>query len=156
LAHGIVRAVVAWSPPGIPRLDQARVDSIALAFAASVALVSSILCGLAPALRLSRGGASQLREGGRGSTGGGFRDRVRAGLVVGELAMSLLLLVGAGLLIRSALALQRVDLGFNPSGVMTARFTLPEQTYADPGREAEALRRVAEAARQIPGVTAAA
>jgi len=118
--------------------------------------VSSMLCGLAPALRLSRGGASQLREGGRGSTGGGFRDRVRAGLVVAEVAMSLLLLVGAGLLIRSALALQRVDLGFNPSGVMTARFTLPEQTYADPARESEVLRRVGEAARQIPGVTAAA
>jgi predicted permease len=157
LAYGIVRAVIAWSPPGIPRLDQARVDPIALAFAAGVALVSSILCGLAPALRLSRGaGASQLRDGGRGATGGGFRDRVRAGLVVGEVAMSLLLLVGAGLLIRSALALQRVDLGFNPAGVMTARFTLPEQTYADPAREAELLRRVGEAARQIPGVTAAA
>jgi predicted permease len=156
LAHGIVRAVVAWSPPGIPRLGQASVDPIALAFAAGLALVSSLLCGLAPALRLSRGGANQLREGGRGSTGGGFRDRVRAGLVVGEVAMSLLLLVGAGLLIRSALALQRVDLGFNPSGVMTARFTLPEQTYADPAREAEVLRRVGEAARQIPGVTAAA
>jgi predicted permease len=156
LAYGMLQAVIAWSPPGIPRLEQASVDPVALGFAAFVGMASSILCGVAPALRLAREVQGGLRDGRRGATGGGFRDRVRAGLIVAEVAMSVMLLVGAGLLIRSALALQRVDPGFDPSGVVTARFTLPEQTYADPEREADVIRRVGEAARQVPGVSAAA
>jgi putative ABC transport system permease protein len=157
LAHAALRAVIAWSPPGIPRLEQARLDPIALGFAAFVALLSSISCGVAPALRLARGPVQGgLHEGQRGTTAGGFRDRIRAGLIVGEVAMSLLLLVGAGLLIRSAIAMQRVNPGFDPAGVITARFTLPEQTYADPEREADLLRRLGETVRQSPGVSAAA
>ena len=159
LAHLMVRAVVAWSPPDIPRLDQAQVDPLALGFAVFAALTSSILCGIAPALRLARhiqGGLNAAHGGRRGTTGGGFRDRIRAGLIVGEVALSILLLTGAGLLIRSALALQRVDPGFDPYGVFTARFTLPEQSYADPVREADMLRRFGQAARLVSGVKAAA
>jgi putative ABC transport system permease protein len=156
LAHAMVRGVVAWSPPDIPRLERAQVDPLALGFAAFVALASSILCGIAPALRLAREVQGGLRDGRRGATGGGFRDRVRAGLIVAEVALSILLLVGAGLLIRSAVALQRVNPGFDPAGVFTARFTLPEQSYADPAREADVLRRFGEAAGQVHGVTAAA
>ncbi len=158
-AHAMVRGVVAWSPPDIPRLEQAQVDPLALGFAACAAFMSSILCGIAPALRLARevqGGLHDVHGGRRGTTGGGFRDRVRAGLIVAEVALSLLLLAGAGLLIRSALTLQRVNPGFNPAGVFTARFTLPEQTYADPVREADVLRLFGEAASQVPGVKAAA
>jgi predicted permease len=103
-----------------------------------------------------QGGLHDAHGGRRGTTGGGFRDRVRAGLIVAEVALSILLLTGAGLLIRSAIALQRVDPGFDPKGVFTARFTLPEQTYADPIREAEVIRRFGEAASQAPGVSAAA
>lgn len=159
LAHAMVRGVVAWSPPDIPRLEQARVDPLALGFAAFAALMSSILCGIAPALRLARdiqGGLNAVHGGRRGTTGGGRRDRLRAGLITAEVALSIVLLTGAGLLIRSAIALQRVDPGFDPVGVFTARFTLPEQTYTDPVREAEMLRRFGEAARQVPGVAAAA
>jgi putative ABC transport system permease protein len=159
LAHAMVRSVVAWSPPDIPRLEQAQVDPRALAFAACVAIASSILCGIAPALRLARevqGGLNAAHGGRRGTTGGGFRDRLRASLIAGEVALSILLLTGAGLLIRSAVALQRVNPGFDPSGVFTARFTLPEQSYADPVREADVLRRFGQAARAVPGVTAAA
>lgn len=156
MAYGLLQGVVAWSPPGIPRLDQARVDPLVLGFAAFIALASSILCGLAPALRLARAEQGGLHDGRRGTIGGGFRDRVRAGLIAAEVALSLMLLIGAGLLIRSALAMQRVDPGFDPSGVIAARFTLPEQTYTNPVREADVLRRMSEAVARIPGVTAAA
>lgn len=151
------RALIAWSPQGVPRVEQARIDPAALGFAVALALASSVLCGLAPALQLARSDVqSGLRDGGRGSTGGGFRDRLRAGLIVAEVALSLLLLFGAGLLIRSAIALQHVSPGFDPTGVLTARFSLPEAVYTDPVRESETLRRINDAAAALPGVSASA
>ena len=87
---------------------------------------------------------------------GGVRDRLRTGLIVGELAVALVLLVGAGLLIRSSIALQRVQPGFDPHGVMSARLSLPAAEYAEPGRVVQTFERIAEAARQIPGVEPAA
>jgi len=157
LAHWAVQSVVAWSPPGVPRLDQARVDGTALVFAASIALASSILCGLAPALRLAgREVQAGLHDSRRGATSGGARDRLRAGLIVAEVALSLLLLVGAGLLIRSAIALQRVNPGFDPTGVLSARLTLPATVYQDPEHIIATYERLAADARNIPGVTHAA
>ena len=149
LARAMLAAVVAWNPEHIPRLEAARIDPVALA--------SSVLFGLPPALRLSKPDVhTGLRDGARGATGGGFRDRLRAGLIVGEVALSLLLLFGAGLLIRSAMALQHVNPGFNPGGVLTARIALPAASYAEPDRVVAAFQRVADAAREIPGVTEAA
>src|SRR5262249_13204973 len=108
-------------------------------------------------LQLARGDVqAALRDGGRGAAGGGFRDRLRAALIVAEVALSLLLLFGAGLLIRSAIALQRVHPGFDVNGVLTARFTLPETSYADPVKESDALRRISDAASQLAGVTSSA
>jgi len=157
LAAWSTRALVAWAPDGVPRLEQAHLDLAALAFAVAVALASSVACGLAPALHLARTDTqTALRDGGRGATGGGFRDRLRGALIVSEVALSLLLLFGAGLLIRSAIALQRVHPGFDATGVLTARFTLPETTYGDPVHERDTLRRINEAALQLPGVTASA
>jgi putative ABC transport system permease protein len=150
-------ALVAWVPEGVPRVEQAHIDLAALSVAVALALASSMLCGLAPALRLARGDVqARLRDGGRGSTGGGLRDRLRAGLIVGEVALSLLLLFGAGLLIRSAIAMQHVSPGFDPTGVLTARFSLPEAVYTDPAHESDALRRINEAAAGLPGVSASA
>jgi putative ABC transport system permease protein len=157
LARTMLAAVVSWNPENIPRLEAARIDPVALAFAIAMALASSVLFGLAPALRLSKPDVhTGLRDGARGATGGGFRDRLRAGLIVGEVALSLLLLFGAGLLIRSAMALQHVNPGFNPGGVLTARIALPAASYAEPDRVVAAFQRVADAAREIPGVTEAA
>ena len=157
LANWFITGVVAASPPGVPRLDQARIDPVALAFAVAIGLASSVVCGLAPALRLARGDVqSGLREGGRGSTRGGFRDRLRAGLIVAEVALSLVLLVGAGLLIRSALALQRVNPGFDPHGVLSARVALPQTSYGDPARAGETFRHLADEVAALPGVTHAA
>jgi putative ABC transport system permease protein len=156
LAHWSVGAVVAWSPPDVPRLEQARINPLAVGFAIAIALVSSALFGVAPALRVSRSDVQTgLREGGRGSTGG-LRDRVRNALVVAEVALSLLLLFGAGLLIRSAIALQHTSPGFEPRGVLSARMTLPPTSYSDPGRIVETLRRIVEAAAATPGASSAA
>ena len=156
-AYGAVRGVALWSPPGIPRLEQTQVDRVTLSFTVAVAIASSVLSGLMPALRLARDDIQRgLHEGRRGSTGGGFRDRLRSGLMAGEVALSFVLLVGAGLLIRSAIAMQRVNLGFDPEGVFAARFSLPEQTYSDPTRELVTLQQIDEAARAVPGVNAAA
>jgi predicted permease len=157
LAKWSLAAVVAWSPPDVPRLDQAAIDPVALGFAVAIGLASSFMFGLAPAMRLSRADAQPaLREGARGSTGGGFRDRLRAGLIVGEVALSLLLLFGAGLLIRSAIALQHVNPGFDPDGVLSARVALPAATYSDPQRVVATFQRMADSAAGIPGVTHAA
>ena len=156
VARGSVAAVIAWSPGGVPRLERAQIDPVALAFAVGVALVSSVLCGLAPALRASRRDVQTgLRDGGRGSTGG-LRDRLRGSLIVAEVALSLLLLVGAGLLIRSAIALQQTNVGFDPHGVLSARVTLPPTSFTDPARIKETLRQIDEAAAAVPGVSSAA
>ena len=157
LARWFVAAVVAWSPQGVPRLEQARIDPVALGFAVALGLASSIICGLAPALRLARTDVQTgLRDGGRGSTGGGFRDRLRAGLIVAEVALSLLLLFGAGLLIRSAFALQRVNPGFDPHGVLSARIALPQASFGDPARIIGTFQRLASEAASVPGVSHAA
>jgi putative ABC transport system permease protein len=156
IAWAFIGAVLAWSPNDVPRLDQAHIDTTALAFAIGIAFVSSVVSGLAPALRVSRRDVqSALRDGGRGSTAGP-RDLLRGGLIAGEVALSLLLLVGAGLLIRSGIALQRTDPGFNPHGVLTARVTLPATAYTDPARIVATLRRIQDAAAATPGVASAA
>jgi predicted permease len=155
-ARGFLAGVIAWSPTNVPRLEQASIDPVALGFAIAIALLSSVLCGLAPALRASRQDVqSGLRDGGRGSTGG-LRDRLRGTLIVAEVALSLLLLVGAGLLIRSAIALQRTDTGFDPRGVLSARVTLPTTSFTEPAHIVETLRRINEAAASVPGVSSAA
>jgi len=155
-ARWFVAAVVAWSPNNVPRLEQASIDPVALAFAIAIALFSSVLCGMVPAWRVSRGDVqTALRDGGRGSTGG-LRDRVRSGLIVAEVALCVLLLVGAGLLIRSAIALQRTNTGFEPHGVLSARVTLPPTSYTVPARIIETLRRINEAAAAVPGASSAA
>ena len=156
LAKWSLAAVIAWSPPDVPRLEQAQIDPLALGFAVAIGLLSSAIFGLAPALRLSQIDVQPaLREGARGATGGGFRDRLRAGLIVAEVALSLLLLFGAGLLIRSALALQRVDPGFDPNGVLTARVALPAASYSTPDRIIATFQQMADAAAAIPGATRA-
>jgi predicted permease len=157
LAHVGLKLLVTYGPEGVPRLADARVDGAVVACALVLALVSSVVAGLIPALRASRPALSAaLRAGGRGVRQGGTRDRVRAALVVGEVALALTLLVGAGLLVRSARALERVDPGFEPRGLLTARVTLPRAEYADAERVKRAFVRMAEELAARPGVAAAA
>jgi predicted permease len=151
-----VRALVAIAPEGVPRLEQAGVDARVLLFTLGVSVACSLVVGLAPALRSARPELqSTLRAGGRGHVGGG-RDRVRAALVVGEVALALVLLTGAGLLTRSAVLLTRVEPGFDPAGVTTARIMLPAASYPDAPRIVSAFERIVDEARRAPGVSSAA
>src|SRR5580704_17109897 len=109
-----------------PRMADARIDLPVLAFTVAISLASGILFGLAPALQLSKPDLSTvLRDEGRGSTGSRGRNRARNLLVIAQVALSMVLLVGSGLLIRSFVRLQTVNLGFDPAHVLTMRIALP-------------------------------
>ena len=156
LAQSGIRALVAMSPPGVPRLEQAGLDSVVVLFTIAVAFLCALIFGLAPALRAVRTYLQTgLRGAGRSAASAGVRDRLRTTLIVGELALALLLLSGASLLIQSAIALQRVPPGFNPEGVLSARLSLPAEQYGTPERAQLAFEAIVEQARAIPGVRAA-
>ena len=156
LAYWLLRALKASSPDGVPRLDQASLDATAVGFALVVALASSVFFGLLPAVRVAGPGLqSALQEGGR-SGAGVTRDRVRPTLVVIEVALSLVLLVGAGLLIRSAILTARVDPGLDPSNVWSAWITLPSAAYPTPERVTRAYERVLDGVHTVPGIERAA
>jgi putative ABC transport system permease protein len=156
LATIAIQAFVQLSPDGVPRLEQARLDPLTITVTIAIAVASSILFGLVPALRAARADAHGVLRTGRSGGMGMAHDRARQMLIVVEVALTLVLLVGSGLLIRTALALQRVDLGFDPSGVLTARVSLPHAAYADPQRVRMTFDRMVDEVRRIPGVTDAA
>jgi predicted permease len=157
LARGFIALLIAYSPSGVPRLEQTRIDGDALGFAVLLALVASIVFGLVPAWRASRTDInSTLKEAVRGAGSRGARDIVRSTLIAAEVALALVLLVGAGLLIRSALEMQRLAPGFNPKGVFSGRFSLPAVKYADAASLLLATQSIEEAVARIPGVTTAA
>jgi predicted permease len=156
IAWSGLRTLVALVPPGVPRIEQASIDGMVLSFTLGLALVSSLIFGLAPALRASRTSLSEsLKEGGRGSAGTRGRDWLRSALISAEVALAVLLLVGAGLLIRSALEMQRIKPGFDPKGVMTARLSLPAAEYPDATRVVATFERLVEEVSHAPGVRAA-
>ena len=155
LAHAGVRFLKAISPAGVPRLATAGIDGTALVFALGLSLAASLLFGLVPALRTARPDLqSMLKEGGRAVSSP--RDRVRTGLLVAEVALALMLLVGAGLLIRSAVRLQEVEVGFDPSGLLTAQLSLPFADYPGPDRAVGTVLEAVDRAARIPGVASAA
>ena len=146
--------LVAIGAGGIPRLDQASLDPIVLAFTIVVSIATGLLFGILPALHLSRSNLVQsLREGTRGT---GTRGRTRRALVVIEVAIALVLLASAGLLGRSFRGLQHVDVGFQPANLLTARVTLSGPKYREPAAAVsfydEGVRRIAA----VPGVRSAA
>ena len=150
------RGLVALAPAAVPRLEHAAVDGRALAFALLASLVTVILCGLTPALRASRAEpAAALADGGRTSDGT-RRARLRATLVVGEVALSLVLLASAGLLVRSFARFAALDPGFDPEGVLTARIQVSPASYPSPAERAVFLRGLFEKIEALPGVESAA
>jgi predicted permease len=156
LAFWGVRALRAAAPESVPRLDQAGLDPVTLAFALGVTLLSSIVFGIVPALRtVGTNLQGTLREGGRGGSAVA-RDRVRHLLVAAEVALSLMLLVGAGLLIRSAILLERVEPGFAPGRLFTAWMSLPETSYESVESVVRTYDRVVTEVRSEPGVESAA
>ena len=144
--------LVRMGPAGLPRLEEAGLQLSVLGFALGATLFSGLLFGLAPALRATRSDLqSVLREGGRSSRGA-VRDRLRALLVVGEIAVALVLLVSAGLLVRSALLVQRVPTGFDANGVTMLRIALPATRYESWDAVNAGFSRILEEIRAVPGV----
>jgi putative ABC transport system permease protein len=129
LAWQGVRLLVQLDPGRIPRLDEARIDIVVLLFSLAVSVLAGLLFGLAPALQQWRAAPQEaLRAGGRGMVGE-TRGWMRRALVMAEVAMALVILIGAGLLVRSFAALQRVDPGFDARGVATFQLALPRSRY---------------------------
>jgi putative ABC transport system permease protein len=151
-----LKALVALSPADIPRLDQTGIDLRVLGFTLAVSLLTGLIFGLVPALQASRPDLNDsLKDGGRGSTGGIRGMRVRNLLVVSEIALSLVLLVGAGLLIRSFMRLQQFDLGFNPNNLLTMRIQLPGSKYRDGNQVATFYQQLLQRLEAVPGVQSA-
>jgi predicted permease len=156
LAAWLTRALVARAPREIPRLEEIGLDGTALLFALGVSLLTGVLFGLAPALQASRTDLSKvLREGTRGSKGRGT-SRARGALVVIETALAVVLLAGAGLLIRSFLRLQEVDPGFKPEGAVTFRLEPPQAKYPGEPQLRAFTSALVERMERLPGVTSAA
>jgi putative ABC transport system permease protein len=142
-----------FAPNDLPRIHEIRLDERVLAFTFAVSLVTGILFGLVPALAASNPDLNEtLKEGGRGGTGSAKRQRMRSAFAIAEITLALVLLVGAGLMLKSFLRLQHVDPGFNPDGVLTMRMMLPFETYQKPAQRGAFYKQVLERIKSAPGV----
>jgi len=151
-----VDALVRISPIQIPRLHTVQIDQSVLAFTLLASMVTGVLCGLVPAFQLSRSDPGEaLKDGDRGGSGA-HGTRTRQMLVVAEVALSLVLLVSAGLLLRSLMVLQRVSPGFQTERAIVMQVMLPQTRYADAAAMTGFYRRLHDEVRALPGATATA
>jgi putative ABC transport system permease protein len=148
-------AIVALAPANVPRIDQVRIDPWVLAFAAALAVGTAILFGLAPAVIAARRDVGESLKAGRAGWSGQGRQRLRHSLVVMELALSLSLLVGAGVLARTLWKLTSVDPGFKAEGVMTMEILLPRAKYPEASQRVAFFDGVLEQLASNPVVDAA-
>lgn len=161
-ALGILLAVwglhllVSLGPANIPRLENVRLDSRVLGFTFGLSLLTGLLFGIVPALQTSQVGMNEtLKEGGRSGTSGRRTQRIRSGFIVAEIALTLVLLVGAGLLIRSFWRLQQVSPGFRTDNVLTIQLRLPRTKYPEGAQIASFYQQLQERLSALPGVQAA-
>ncbi len=161
VASWALRGLVALAPGRVPRIGEVSIDLTAILIAALISLVATVLFGFVPAMRMRRLETYiALRDGGRGVAGGGGRGRDL--LVTAEVAMATVLLIGAGLLVRSVVGLLNVPVGFETADLMTARVTLPRPNdrsraaYLDAGRRTEFYRETLRRVAALPGVERAA
>jgi putative ABC transport system permease protein len=156
-AYGGVKAVTLLIPDGfIPREAVIRLNAPVLIFSLTAAMLTTMLFGLIPALQTARRDMVEpLKDAGKGVSGGFRRGKLRSALVVVEVALSLLLLVGAGLLIRSFVSLRTVDLGFNPENILVARVPLPRGQYTTAPEKQRFFRTVLDRVQALPGVVVA-
>jgi putative ABC transport system permease protein len=156
VAYAGLRTLVALDPTSLPPLAPVTLDGTVVVFALALGVLTTLLFGLLPALRTLRLNlVDALREGGQQSTVGGGRQRLRAALVVAEVALAVILIVGAGLMLRSLSALGRIDLGFNPDQVLTMRLSVPSARYDTPEKVVSFYREALARVRALPGVQAA-
>lgn len=147
-----------FAPSDVTRFQEAGLDFKVLAFTAAVAIGAGLLVGIWPALRVSRNASLtlSLHEGGRGTSDGAQRQRMRSGLVVAQVALALLLLAGAGLTLKSFRNAQNAPLGFNPEKILLADVLLPKARYDTDEKIARFNDQLVERVRALPGVEAAA
>lgn len=152
-----VRVLLALRPANIPRLVDVHLDGTVLAFAFAVSLVTGLVFGLVPALQSAKGSlVTSLKDGAKGATASRMRLRMRSTLMVAEVAIALVLLVGAGLLMRSFAKLTSVDPGVDPRNVVAGLVQLPTTRYPDTLMRHARFAELLERAKAIPGVTDAA
>ena len=145
-----------YSPSAATHIASAGIDLWVLGFAVAISALTALLFGLTPALWVPRGGLTSSLKGERWSgTGGRERGYLRDGIVVAEVALAVVLLVGAGLLIRSFLYLMRIDPGFNPQNVLTMNISLPDSRYQNAATMIAFERQTLERLRGLPGVKSA-
>jgi putative ABC transport system permease protein len=156
MAYWGVQALSDWSGGALPRVEEVTVDGRALSFSLLISVGAGLLFGLVPALQVSAPNLNEtLKEGSRGS-GVGSGYRMRSGLIVAEVALALVLLAGAGLLVRSLFRLLDVDLGFNPQNTLTMDLSLPKAKYpAGSDARSRFLHSIFEKLEGLPGVEAA-
>jgi putative ABC transport system permease protein len=156
IAFWVVDLLVRFAPKGTPRLDEIAIDPQVLAFTFGIAVLTGVAFGLAPALLSSRTNFnSALKEGGRDTSATSRGGKVRSALVVSEVALALMLLIGAGLLIKSFVNLQRVDPGFNPKNALRVDVAIPRTRYPERNQSVAFYKQLLERVGALPGVQAA-
>jgi putative ABC transport system permease protein len=156
LAYWGVATLSVLGTEQFPMVKQARLDLSVLGFTMLISLLTGLVFGIAPALAVSRTNVHEtLKEGSERSSESPGRNRLRSLLVVSEVALALLLMIGASLMIRSFLKLRVVNPGFNPAGVLTASIDLPVAKYSKPEQQMAFYRQLEERLEAMPGVTAA-
>jgi predicted permease len=156
LALAGTKALVALSPAYLPRVEMVGLDAHVVLFLLGITVFTVVVFGLAPAMQATAANLSgALKEGGRGDSGGIRRNRLRSFLVASEFALAFMLLIGAGLMVRSFFALQSVDPGFNPNNVLSMIVSVAGTKEAGPNQRGIFYRQLLERVRTLPGVTSA-
>jgi predicted permease len=151
-----VKLLLEVGPGNLPRLEEIAIDSRVLGFTCLISLASGIVFGLVPAVQSGRRDLNKsLKEGGRSAAEGQGRSRVRSALVVAEVALSLVLLVGGGLMLKSFLRLLAVSPGVNPNNALTMQITLPQRQYHDDSQVISFYQHLLEKVQTLPGVESA-
>jgi putative ABC transport system permease protein len=146
--------LLAWlAPAGLPRIDEISIDPVVLAFTLGTSALTGLIFGLIPVMRFGTPSAVALKEGGRSASGAPGRHRGRNALVVSEIALALVLLIVSGLMIRTFIALRRVDPGFGrPKEVQTFRIAISEALVKDPQQVVLTYEQITHRLEQVPGV----
>ncbi len=151
-----IQALVALSPAYIPRVETVSIDVPVVLFLLGITAITTIVFGMVPAMHVAAGNLSDaLKEGGRAGSDGVSRNRLRAFLVASEFALAFMLLIGAGLMIRSFIALQSVDPGFNPHGVLSMVVSVAGSNESETQRRTVFYRQLLDRVRALPGVNSA-
>jgi len=156
LAFAGLKLLLSLNPPNIPRLAEINLDLRVLGFTLAVSLLTGLIFGLVPALQASKPNLNEaLKEGARGSSAGGNRQRLRRALIVVEMVLTTMLLIVTGLMIKSFASLQKVDPGFNPANVLTMWIDLPRTRYAEDKQIIGFFNQAFTRLQSLPGVESA-